>query len=186
MTKNRILLVLGTLIFSYAIFSVRGIDRQEEQATIFVEPETPLEEPEVLSAEIVSVEEGEKDSRAESLRVFLKRYNSPIQGKEEYLLKKCDEYQVDYKLVVALACTESSCWKKCLSKWNCWGWGATDSEYRLGNLDWSTFENGLETFLKGYSRRYQDCASVKCLKERGYNSHDVWYNNMNLFMRELR
>lgn len=65
-----------------------------------------------------------REARVDVLREFFDRYNSPLEEYSELIVKKADEYGLDYRLLPAIAMQESTlCLKAPKGTNNCWGFG---------------------------------------------------------------
>ena len=111
--------------------------------------------------------------------MFLESVNSPIADKARHIIDTAEKYGLDYKIIVAIAGTESSYWKNC-HDWNCYGWGVTDSGYidKIQQADWSTFESGLDTFCNQFARQYKGL-TINEISLSGYNARQEWRNTTN-------
>ena len=64
------------------------------------------------------------DARAEILRQYLARYESPLEPLADLIVSVADENDFDYRWMVAIAQQESNLCKRIPEdSYNCWGWG---------------------------------------------------------------
>jgi len=64
------------------------------------------------------------DARAEILRQYLAHYNSPLEEHADLIVQMSDQYDFDYRWLVAIAMQESTLCKFIPeNSFNCWGWG---------------------------------------------------------------
>lgn len=139
-------------------------------ALIFVANEARTQKPAVLAAHtdqqkvgmnifaalpdsIPSVEAiiGTNDARAEILREYLARYNSPLVPLADYIVQVADEQELDFRLITAIAQQESNLCKIIPEgSYNCWGWGI----HSRGTLGFSSFEEGIRAVSEGIKREY--------------------------------
>lgn len=64
------------------------------------------------------------DARAEIIRQYLNNYESPLEPYSNLIVHLSDQYNFDYRWLVAIAQQESSlCHKIPDNSFNCWGWG---------------------------------------------------------------
>lgn len=64
------------------------------------------------------------DTRASRLRMFLKSYDSPLAAEADTFVAEADKYNLDWKLVAAIAGVESTFGKHIpTGSYNGWGWG---------------------------------------------------------------
>lgn len=142
-------------------------------------PTKPLiVEPQETSKIIV----GTLDTRKTALREYFSGYNVIVDS--DVIIDTADKYGVDYKKVVAIAGAETSFWKNLNFDWNAWGYGVWDGKQH-GNWNWSTYENGLDSFVSEIANsKYKDM-SINDMSYAGYNPTAHWRNMCNYFMNEL-
>lgn len=93
------------------------------------------------------------DARGDILEKFMKKYNSPLEPYSEQIVQTSDKYNLDYRLLAAIAMKESGLCKAIPEEsYNCWGWGI----HSKGTLRFSSFEEGIETVAKGLKESYID------------------------------
>jgi len=64
------------------------------------------------------------DARTELLRQYLNHYNSPLEQYVDLIVQMSDQYDFDYRWMVAIAMQESTLCKFIPeNSYNCWGWG---------------------------------------------------------------
>lgn len=127
------------------------------------------------------------DARPQIIRNYLLKYKSPLVGLEEYIVKKSDEYGIDFRLIVAISQQESNLCKIIPpDTYNCWGWGI----HSRGTLGFSSYEEGINTVLRGLKNEYID---------KGYTTPDTiwkkytpsspdgaWAKGVNQFMNDMQ
>lgn len=126
-----------------------------------------------------------EDARAEIVRQYLEKYNSPLEPYSQLLVAASDEYGLDWRLLVAIAQQESNLCKKVPDgTFNCWGWGV----HSRGTLGFSDYPTAIETVAKGIKEDYLD---------KGYDTVDEmmtkytplssgsWAFGVNQFMSEM-
>lgn len=92
-----------------------------------------------------------EDSRPIVINKYFVRYNSPMRGLGEFIVKTADEKKVDPYLIVAIAQQESNLGK--LMPENChnaWGWGI----HSAGTLCFESWQEGINTFITGLADKY--------------------------------
>lgn len=95
--------------------------------------------------------DGVKTDRVKTLEVFLKKYNSPLADHAETFVKVADKYGMDYRLLPAISCMESTCGKFIIKDSNnAWGWGI----YANNVIRFASFDEGIETVGKGIYEGY--------------------------------
>lgn len=76
---------------------------------------------ELLQKELVRTEQVNKVRKLEK---FFKSYKSPLASHSETFVKVAEKYGLDYRLLPAISCMESSCGKKLIEgSYNPFGWG---------------------------------------------------------------
>ena len=104
----------------------------------------PTEEP-------LHVIESKKIDRAASLRTFFKSLNSPLEPYSEHFVEVADKYGLDYRLLPAISCNESSCGKYYIpSSNNVFGWGIYGNKV----TSFESIEVGIDTVGKGLAENY--------------------------------
>ncbi len=100
-----------------------------------------------VSFEINSV----KLDRREVLARFLAKYNSPLKDNVDTFIEVADKYGLDYRLLPAISCMESTCGKHLIvNSHNAWGWGI----YGNQTIYFKNFDEGIETVGKGIYEGY--------------------------------
>lgn len=92
-----------------------------------------------------------QDARVEIIRQFLERYDSPLLPHAKLLVDTADTYNMDFRLLPAVAMQESGLCKKIPpDSYNCWGYGIYGDKV----LRFSSFEEAIEKVGKGLSGDY--------------------------------
>lgn len=92
-----------------------------------------------------------QDARVEAVRQFLALHKSPLEPYAEQIIDAADRYDIDYRLIPAIAMQESNLCKKIIvsnAENNCWGYGIH------GKNRWS-FDNygeGIEIVSKALAK----------------------------------
>jgi len=98
------------------------------------------------------------DARSEIIRQYLNKYSSPLEPYSNLIVDLSDQYNLDYRWLVAIAQQESSlCHRIPENSFNCWGWGIYGD--KVTRFD--SFEDALrriapqftKIFLKGEPNR---------------------------------
>jgi len=93
------------------------------------------------------------DARPEIIRQYLAKYGSDLEPYANLIVQLSDQYNFDYRWLVAIAQQESNLCKKIpANSYNCWGWGI----YGDNVIRFDSYEDALitiapkfkETFLK--------------------------------------
>ena len=105
--------------------------------------------PQVLGAFSFSVKTN--DAIPEIIRQYLERYQSPLLPHTDYLVETAREYDLDPRLLVAVAQQESNLCKKIPdNSYNCWGWGI----HSQGTLRYESYPKAIEAVCKGLAENY--------------------------------
>ena len=95
----------------------------------------------------------EIDARSEIIRQFMATNNSPMTDYANYIVEMADKYEIDYRLLVAIAQKESGlCRVIPPGGYNCWGWGI----HSEGTLGFDSYEESIEAVSKGIREEYVD------------------------------
>jgi len=184
-------IALGISLFSLVAFSevempVNKIARpslnllQQPQSGIRVYASLPSSFPSI-SGETLSA-----DARSEIIRQYLAEYNSPLEPYATLLVETADRYQLDYRLLTAIAQQESNLCKKIPpGTYNCWGWGI----HSQGTLAFDSFAEGIETVSKGIKENYLDKGFVtieEIMTKYTPLSEGSWAYGVEKFMNEMQ
>ena len=121
----------------------------------------------VLMAILITVEEKEpvdtsmsfigreidtgREEKIESLEKFFEAQKSPLKDDADTFVRVAEKYDLDYRLLPAISCMESSCGKRMLpNSYNPFGWGI----YGKNAIYFKSFEEAIETVGKGISEKY--------------------------------
>lgn len=137
----------------------------------------------ILTSGANQVKAVEHDSRAAQMRVVLTKYNSPMVGLEETLIKTAEKYGLDWTLMAAIAGTESSFGKR--MPYNCnnpYGWGI----YGDNKICFDSLEASIEGVASGLAKKY-NISSIESIA-RTYNkvSTEGWIKHTKFFMHKIK
>src|SRR3989304_408747 len=125
---------------------------------------------------------GSSDARAQIVKNYLERWNSPMSGLSEYIVQTADKYSLDYRLLTAISQQESNVCKIIPpDSYNCWGWGI----HSQGSLGFSSYEEGIETVSKGLREEYLNkgySTVEEIMSKYTPMSNGSWANGVNTFM----
>lgn len=95
------------------------------------------------------------DTRAKQLRMFLESHDSPLATEAETFVAEADKYNLDWKLVAAIAGVESTFGKHIpTGSYNGWGWGVfTGTTDGVHFKDWA---DGITQVSEGLRKNYID------------------------------
>ena len=95
----------------------------------------------------------EKDARTEIIRQFFSKYNSPLEPYAKYIVHEADIYNLDYRLLPAIAMQESNLCKKApILSYNCWGFGI----YGKKITRFKNYKEAIATVTKTLANAYKD------------------------------
>lgn len=93
-----------------------------------------------------------KDARVPALEEFFKRHKSPLEPYAKDIVTTADKYDIDYRLLPAIAMQESNLCKKIPknSAHNCWGFGI----YGKKRTGFESFPQAIEIVSKTLAHQY--------------------------------
>ena len=141
---------------------------------------------EIVPAEVFMSKEqldklNEDKLKAQKIELFFRvnRGNAPLADYSEKFVEVANKYNLDYRLLPAIATVESGGGKSNFRSYNAWGWG---------NKSFSSFEEGIEIVGRGLKTGYidkgrdtvEEMASIYCPP----NSKS-WARGVRQFMNEI-
>lgn len=167
---------LGVSLFSLLSFKTTSLS--QTTARIYA----PLP-PKIAS---VNNEIGSGEARAEIIRQYLKSNNSPLLPHADLLVQTADKYNLDYRLITAIAQQESGLCKVIPpGTFNCWGWGITGRN----TISFKSYQDGIEKVSKGLRENYIDKGYVsipEIMSKYTPSSEGSWANGVNSAMTNLQ
>lgn len=127
---------------------------------------------------------GVRDIRAEILKTYLERNDSPLASYSEVFVKEADKNNIDWKLLVAISGVESTFGKAIPSySFNGWGFGI----YGNHVLRFHSWEEGIATVSQSLRNEYMDKYKAKNIHEIGslYASDNGWAYKVDNYMQKL-
>jgi len=125
------------------------------------------------------------DARPVIIRQYLARYNSPLEPYADLIFQISQKYNLDYRLLVAIAQQESNLGKKIpADSYNAWGWGV----HSRGTLGFSGWEEAIETVARGLREDYVDQGLVtpeQMMAKYTPLSNGSWAFGVKQFMGEM-
>ena len=124
----------------------------------------------------------EYDERPLILKNFLNRYDSPIANYSQVLVSTADKYNIDWKLVTAIAGVESTFGKRIPAKsYNAYGWAN-------GNYYFKSWEDSIEIVTKALREKYYDrgANTVNKIAPIYAPPSSTWAWKVNYFMNEIK
>lgn len=123
--------------------------------------------------------------REEVLEIFFERYNSPLKPNAETFVDVADKYGIDYRLLPAISCMESTCGKFLIEdSYNPFGWGVYGNTY----IDFDSYDEAIKVVGEGLNKNYFS-KGYDTLKEIAPiytppNSTN-WYRGVKFFTNEI-
>ncbi len=129
------------------------------------------------------VKANEHAERVVKMRVVLTKYNSPMIGLEDTMIRTAEKYGLDWTLLAAIAGTESSFAKRMPYQCNNpYGWGI----YGSNKLCFASLKDSIEGVASGLAKKY-NISSIESIA-RTYNtvSTDGWIKHTKYFMNKIK
>ena len=122
------------------------------------------------------------DLQAEILAEYLASYNSPLQYHAQDFIDAARVYNLDWKLVPAIAGVESTFGKFIPGGYNGWGWGV----YGTQAIYFNSWREGIFTVSKGLKENYINKGLTDPLSmNRIYAASPHWVGKVTYFMNDL-
>ena len=137
-----------------------------------------------LSAILPSKIQEEKDTRAQILQDYLKKYNSPLAPFAKNFIDEADKNKIDWRLVTAISGVESYFGQMIpYNSYNGWGFGIYGNNVRR----FPTWEEAITTISKALREDYMNKWKAKNVYEIGeiYATDPQWAYKVNRFMEEI-
>lgn len=165
--------ILAPMLLTYIIINVATTRPNDLLKGLSDEPEITTS---IKSAKI---------DRKQALVNFFKKYNSPLENHVDTFIRVADSYNLDYRLLPAISCIESSCGKKLITdSYNPFGWGIYGNNViRFKNFDEAIFKVG-EGIHKNYVAKGFDTPE-KIAPIYTPPSHKHWLSSVNYFMSQM-
>jgi len=125
------------------------------------------------------------DPRVTRLTAFLEVYNSPLAPEAAHFIAEADKYNLDWKLVAAIAGVESTFGKRIpFRSYNGWGWKVyTGQSYGTAFDSW---KEGITEVSRGLRENYMNKGAVT-IEQMGhrYAASPRWSNNVRFFIQKI-
>ena len=125
------------------------------------------------------------DARPEIIRQYLEKHHSPMLPYANHLFEMSQKYNLDYRLMVAIAqCESNLCKKSPPESYNCWG-------FENGATHFLSWEQAIEQVAKTLKERYIDQGLIspeQIMPKYAPPSVEIggpWAKCVNQFMAEL-
>lgn len=126
------------------------------------------------------------DGRVEKIRQFLSQYNSPLEPYASDIVEAADEYDLDYRLIPAIAMQESNLCKKIPNEsYNCWGYGIYGGKVHR----FEDYKEGIYAVTKTLAIKYKNNGLVtpdEIMTRWTPSSKGSWAYSVNHFMDKLQ
>lgn len=127
------------------------------------------------------------DARTEILRQFFAKYNSPLEPFAKDVVNYADAYDLDFRLISAIAMQESGLCKKIpVGSNNCWGFGIYGGKI----TKFEDYKEGIYAVTKTLANNYKKKKGLESPAEivKMYTPSDTgkWVNGVTHFMEQLQ
>jgi hypothetical protein len=126
-----------------------------------------------------------QDARVSMIKDFFKKYKSDLLPYAQNIVAAADKYDLDYRLVPAIAMQESNLCKKApKGSYNCWGFGM----YGKKVLKFDNYAQAINTVTKTLATQYkgQGLATAEQIMTKYTPSNNgAWAISVNHFMDQL-
>lgn len=126
------------------------------------------------------------DARVEIVRQFFKRYKSPLEPYASSVVEVADTYDLDFRLIPAIAMQESNLCKKAPeNSYNCWGFGI----YGQRVTRFSDYEEAIVAVTKTLALKYKANGldtPYEIMRRYTPRSNGSWAESVEYFMNQLQ
>ena len=121
-----------------------------------------------------------KDDRAQILKIFLENQGSPMAEDAEELVEIADKYEIDWKLLPAIAGVESQYGQLVpAGSYNPYGWNN-------GGAYFENWEDASEQVASGIRARYAQSGNVTPYRiGPGYAENPLWATHVSRYMSQI-
>lgn len=127
-----------------------------------------------------------KDSRMEMVRQFFARYNSPLEPYAKDVIEAADKYDLDFRLIPAIAMQESTLCKRIpKDSYNCWGFGIYGGKVTR----FKDYQEGIHTVTKTLAVKYKKDGlntPEEIMQRYTPSSNGSWATGVNLVFKSLQ
>jgi len=127
-----------------------------------------------------------QDNRATILRSYLRSQDSPLADDAQNFVYTADKYNLDWKLVAAIAGVESTFGKHIpKNSYNAWGWGVYTGAQ--DGVHFSSWYDGIRTVSENLRKNYVD-NGAKNIYDVGWTyaaNGDSWGSHVTYFMNQI-
>lgn len=167
---DKILIFLVTFLFTLILFLRSYI--VEVRAYEILNPSTSQDL--VVSKKL--------DKEAQILQKYLAKFDSPLQLHAQDFIDAARTYNLDWKMLPAIAGVESTFGKQIPGGYNAYGWGV----YGNQAIYFTSWTDGINTVAKGLKENYLDKGLTDPYKMNSiYAESKSWGSRVTYFMQEL-
>jgi len=106
---------------------------------------------EIEPKSIIKKDISKREEKVEALEKFLEGQKSPLAKNARTFVEVAEKYNLDYRLLPAIACLESSCGKRIIpGSYNPFGWGI----YGKNAIYFKSYDEAIEVVGKGIKDKY--------------------------------
>lgn len=135
-----------------------------------------------VSAIDSNIQAKKTDVETEILTDYLAKYNSPMKDQAQNFVDAAKTYNVDWKLVPAIAGVESTFGKFIPGGYNAWGWGV----YGTQAIYFTSWRDGIFTVTKGLKENYINKGLTDPFAmNRIYAASPAWGGHVSFFLQDL-
>lgn len=181
-------ITLGISLFSLFSFKTTTVAKEAlNYSNLLVSPQSGIKVYASLPTKFPTVNGSieSTDARPAIINQYFIRYNSPLIGHEDFIVKTSDKYSLDYRLIPAIAQQESNLCKIIPPEsYNCWGWGI----HSKGSLGFSSYEEAIEAVSKGLREEYLNKGYTTVpdiMSKYTPQSNGSWANGVTQFMGDM-
>lgn len=188
MRKRYATLIIFSILILINLYVTFRVIAKERRTTAMNQV---LEEIDAIASEQEKIptvtENGYSDTgaRIANLKSFFRKHNSPLYEHAEFIVKAADKYELDYRLIPAIAMQESTlCRAIPNNSHNCWGWGIYGNKVTR----FSSYDEAIETVSKGLKKNYIDRGLVTTAQIMAVytpSSNGSWARAVNSVMQYL-
>jgi hypothetical protein len=126
------------------------------------------------------------DARSEMVRQFFEKYKSPLEPYADEVVNQADAYNLDFRLIPAIAMQESNLCKRIpAGSHNCWGFGIYGSKITR----FEDYPTAIETVTKTLATKYKENGldTPELIMQRYTpSSNGSWAHGVNYFLDQLQ
>ncbi|MEX0616749.1 MAG: hypothetical protein WD231_02990 [Candidatus Woykebacteria bacterium] len=147
-----IFLLFSLLFFFSKLSGVKNLDLllSSTSKNVFASPVDAISAPREILAAVQA-----NDARVALVERFLRKNGSPMLGSEKIFIEAADKYDLDWRLLPAIAFQESTLGKNTpFGSYNAFGWGVTDGG--IVGASFQSWDQAIKTVAKGLREGYLD------------------------------